>query len=103
MEEKRYKLAGQRPSGITDEQGGGNKADRIDFSQYAEEPDLREMSREALQEYWETVRERIALLDEQEPEDMDSEEYESWGDRHEALEDLADEILDRLDELGGRL
>ena len=25
-------------------------ADRIDFSQYAEEPDLREMSREALQE-----------------------------------------------------
>ena len=48
-------------------------ADRIDFSQYAEEPDLREMSREALQEYWETVRERIALLDEQEPEDMDSE------------------------------
>ena len=78
-------------------------ADRIDFSQYAEEPDLREMSREALQEYWETVRERIALLDEQEPEDMDSEEYERWGDRHEALEDLADEILDRLDELGGRL
>ena len=78
-------------------------ADRIDFSQYAEEPDLREMSREALQEYWETVRERIALLDEQEPENMDSEEYESWGARHEALEDLADEILDRLDELGGRL
>ena len=34
---------------------------------------------------------------------MDSEEYESWGDRHEALEDLTDEILDRLDELGGRL
>lgn len=78
-------------------------ADMIDFSQYAEEPDLREMSREALQEYWETVRERIALLDEQEPEDMDSEEYEIWGDQHEALEDLADEILDRLDELGGRL
>lgn len=78
-------------------------AHRIDFSQYAEEPDLREMSREALREYLETVRERIALLDEQEPENMDSEEYESWGDQHEALEDLADEILDRLDELGGRL
>ncbi len=78
-------------------------AHRIDFSQYAEEPDLREMSREALREYLETVRERIALLDEQEPENMDSEEYESWGDQHETLEDLADEILDRLDELGGRL
>ena len=30
---------------------------------------------------------------------MESEEYEAWGDRHEELEDLADEILDRLDEL----
>ena len=78
-------------------------ADRIDFSQYAEEPDPREMSREALQEYWETVRERIALLDEQEPEDMDSEEHERGGDRDEGVEDPADETLDRLDELGGRL
>ena len=30
---------------------------------------------------------------------MDSEAYDAWGDRHEALEDLADDILDRLDEL----
>ena len=31
---------------------------------------------------------------------MNSEAYELWGDRHEELEDLADEVLDRLDELG---
>ena len=30
--------------------------------------------------------------------DMDSEEYEAWGDRHEELEDLVDEIWDRLEE-----
>ena len=34
-----------------------------------------------------------------EPEDMDSDAYEDWGERHEALEDLADELQDRLDEL----
>ena len=75
-------------------------AHMIDFIEYAEEPDLGRMDREALGRYLETVRERIARLDEQEPEDMDSEEYESWGLRHEELEDLADEIMDRLDELG---
>ena len=39
--------------------------------------------------------------DEEEPEDMESEEYDQWGDRHEALEDLSDEIEDLLDEMGG--
>ena len=28
---------------------------------------------------------------------MESEAYEAWGDQHEELEDLADEIMDRLD------
>lgn len=32
---------------------------------------------------------------------MNSEEYETWGDAHEELEDLADEITDRLEELDG--
>ena len=42
-----------------------------------------------------------ALLDEldaREPEDMDSEEYEQWGDAHEELEDQIDDILDLLDD-----
>ena len=30
-----------------------------------------------------------------------SEEYEAWGDRHEELEDLADELMERLEELDG--
>ena len=35
----------------------------------------------------------------EEPEDMASEAYEIWGGRREALEDLADDLMDRLDEL----
>ena len=45
------------------------------------------------------MRERIADLDEREPADMNSEEYEAWGDCHEELEDLADEIVERLEEM----
>ena len=49
----------------------------------------------------EAVRAQIAALDAREPENMDSDSFEDWADRHEELEDLADDILDRLDEMGG--
>lgn len=55
--------------------------------------------REELLAQLKDLRRQIALLDEEEPEDMESEEYEAWGDRHEELEDMVDEIMDRLDEL----
>ena len=64
-------------------------------------PDIEAMDREELQACLQEVRERIADLDEREPADMNSEEYEAWGDRHEELEDLADEIMDRLEESFG--
>lgn len=73
----------------------------IDFSEYQEEPELESMNRQELEEYLRQVRERIAQLDEEEPADMNSEAYETWGDAHEDLEDLADEIVDRLEELDG--
>lgn len=76
-------------------------SDIIDFSQYAQLPDPDGMDREELLDYLAEVRAQISLLDEEEPEDMESEAYDTWGDRHEALEDLADEIQDLLDELGG--
>ncbi|QNL45164.1 hypothetical protein H8790_03835 [Oscillibacter hominis] len=72
-------------------------ADIISFSEFAEEPDLDAMSREQLADYLEAVQEQIKQLDREEPEDMESESYENWGDRHEELEDLADEILERLE------
>lgn len=76
-------------------------AEIIDFSEYQEEPELESMNRQELEEYLRQVRERIAQMDEEEPADMNSEAYETWGDAHEDLEDLADEIVDRLEELDG--
>jgi len=73
-------------------------ADIIRFDQCPQEPDLDAMDREELLDCLQTVRAQIEALDQQEPEDMDSEAYEVWGSRHEELEDLADEIRDRLDE-----
>ena len=68
-------------------------AENVDF--FA--PDPENMSREALLEYLRSVRERIEALDDEEPADMMSEAYEEWGQRHEELEDLADEIMERLE------
>lgn len=61
--------------------------------------DIGAMDVEELKEYLAALRERIAELDEEEPADMESEEYEDWGERHEELEDLVDEVLDRLEDL----
>ena len=63
------------------------------------QPDLTSMTRAELEDYLDTVRDWIARLNEEEPEDMESEAYQAWGDRHEVLEDLADDIVDRLEEL----
>lgn len=76
-------------------------AEIIEFSGFQDEPELEGLSREQLEEYLRQVRSQIAQLDEEEPADMNSEEYETWGDAHEELEDLADEIMDRLEELEG--
>ena len=62
-------------------------------------PDTETMDREELKACLQEVRERIADLDEREPADMNSEEDEAWGDCHEELEDLADEIVERLEEM----
>ena len=65
-------------------------------------PDPARMDREALLACLRETREQLDWLDDREPEDMDSEAYQLWGDRHEELEDLADEIMDRLEELEER-
>jgi len=62
-------------------------------------PDPEQMNREELTDYLEQLQALIAQLDAEEPADMESEAYEDWGDRHEELEDLVDDVLDRLEEL----
>ena len=71
----------------------------IDMNCYKEEPDMDAMNRRALEEYLCELRGRLAQFDEQEPENMTDEAYEQWGERHEELEDLADEVLERLDDM----
>ena len=56
------------------------------------------MDADVLRDYLAEIRERIARLDEDEPEDMASEAYDEWSEQHEKLEDIADDILDRLEE-----
>ena len=67
---------------------------------FAPGPDLDAMDRAELLDYLATVRAWIAGLDGEEPEDMDSEAYDDGADRHEALEDIRDEIEERLEEFG---
>ncbi len=61
-------------------------------------PDLDALDRAALRARLDQVRRELRALDEAEPEDMMSEAYDAWAERHEALEDLADDLLDRLEE-----
>ena len=71
-------------------------ADIIDFGAYRDPAD---MNKAELLAYLETLRVHIAELDEAEPADMEGEAYEDWAQRHEDLEDLVDDVLDRLEEL----
>ena len=61
------------------------------------------MDPEELRAYLSDIREELEAMDEDEPEDETSEEFVDWAEEHEALEDLADEIIDRLEALGEAL
>ena len=73
-------------------------AEILSFDALAPE-DLDGMDRPQLLDCLEVVRAQLRSLDAEEPADMDSEAYDAWGDRHEALEDLVDDIFDHLDRL----
>ena len=71
-------------------------AEILNFEAYR---DPKDMTREELTALLDQLRAEIAELDAAEPEDMESEAYEEWGDAHEDLEDQVDEILDLLESL----
>ena len=85
--------------GITSAALDGMKhmAQIIPFPADAEESSLESLSREELLALAQELREKLAALDAREPEDMMSKAYERWGERHEALEDELDDLLDLLD------
>ena len=70
----------------------------VDFT--PDRPEVADMNPEELRQYWQEIEDKIANLDEEEPEDMDSEAYDAWADRHEMLEDIRDDIEERLEEFG---
>lgn len=57
---------------------------------------LATLSEEELVEVLERILVHMEALDRLEPEDMDSENFEIWSNRHEFLEDLTDDIHDLL-------
>ena len=58
-------------------------AEVFDFGKYR---DPQDMSKEELLARLAQLQEEIAQLDESEPEDMESEAYELWGEQHEYRE-----------------
>ena len=65
--------------------------------------DPKTMEPEELRAYLEDVRCELDTMDEEEPEDETGEEFVDWAERHEELEDLADEIVEQLEALGERV
>ena len=61
-------------------------------------PDVEDMDLHQLQALQAQLMEKIAELDAREPKNVESEDYDAWADAHEELEDLLDDVLDRLEE-----
>lgn len=58
--------------------------------------DLEAMTEEELVELQERILEHMEGLSKIEPEDMESEAFETWAARYEFLEDLTDDIAELL-------
>jgi len=61
-------------------------------------PDLDTMGLEELKRYHRELEAVIERLDAAEPKNENSEAYDDWAQEHEDLEDLMDEVLDRIEE-----
>ena len=65
--------------------------------------EIEEMCLEQLYDYRQQILSEIAELDEKMPFDEGCEAFEAWADEHEELEDVLDDVVDRIEELGGKL
>ena len=61
--------------------------------------DIEAMAVDELHVLQQEMYELLAELDAREPKNMNSPSYDDWADEHEELEDLLDDIQDRLDAL----
>lgn len=63
--------------------------------------ELSEMTLDELYAVRQQILEDIAELDEKMPFDESSEAFADWAEEHENMEDLLDDVVDRIEELGG--
>ena len=63
--------------------------------------DLDEMTLDELRELLAAFKERLARMDDEEPVDADSDIYDQWAEAHEDMEDIIDDITDRIELLAG--
>ena len=59
--------------------------------------DVEEPEQEELLARVQELHEKLAELEAREPEDMTSAAYDRWAERHEALEDELDDLMELLD------
>lgn len=62
--------------------------------------DVASLDAEALRELMDRIQSELAQLDSHEPSPR-SDAYDDWAENHEFLEDILDDVLDRLEELNG--
>lgn len=60
--------------------------------------DVQQLKADELEETLEKIEVLYDELEEEEPEDIESDEYYAWAETMEALDDLMDEIQDLLEE-----
>lgn len=64
-----------------------------------EDLSIDEMDLTQLKAYLGELQEMLAGMDAREPADEESDAYRRWADKHEAIEDTIDDVLDQIDEL----
>jgi len=91
-------LKGMKEMSVEKENNGFEIEIKIEIKN-SEEPDIDDMDANQLRGYLAELEAQLEELDGEEPEDDESEEYDEWVEKHEAIEDIIDDVNDRLEEL----
>lgn len=65
--------------------------------------ELEELTLDELYEVRKQILADLAELDEKMPFDEGSDTFADWAEGHEDMEDLLDDVVERIEELGGKL
>lgn len=93
-------IAGISPEGIHSEGGSRDFKIKITLQASDDDTDLDDMSLPELKALLEKLEQQMAILQADEPEDEDSDEYEEWEDAIDELEDRISEVEDAISGFG---